>query len=160
MEGGRSIPSLKTLIDRIPGPSIVVASKCSVARTDIEHSGAGLDQYLDGHTRQPLIEWHPLTSLVSRFENAVPGRHKKPPAVEQNPANRIIRERSTDRPPGCPTIGTAKDASIERARIDATLRIDRQHANKVLRHTFMIFEPMRLTHPAGGLSFKPNDTFT
>src|SRR4029077_4899468 len=160
MEGGGSLPSLKTLIDRIPGPSIVVASECPIARPDIEHSGAGLDQPLDRHTRQPLIERHPLTSLVSRFENAVPCRHKKPTAVEQNPANRIIRERPADRPPGCPTIGTAKDASIERARIDATIRIDRQHAIKVLRHPFMIFEPMRLTHPAGGLSFKPHDTFT
>jgi hypothetical protein len=72
MERGRSLPSLKTLIDGAPRPPVVVASECPIARTDIEHSGAGLDQHLDSHTRQSLIERHPLTSLVSRFENAVP----------------------------------------------------------------------------------------
>ncbi len=66
-EGRWSFPSLKTLVDRIPRSSVVVASERSITRTGIEHACAGLDEHLDGHTRQPLIERYPLAPLVESF---------------------------------------------------------------------------------------------
>ncbi len=86
-------------------------------------------------------------------------RHEKPPAIEKNAADRIVRQGAADRSPGHPCIDTAKDPSVEGSGIDAPFGIDRQHPDEVLDHAFMVFESLLLAHPPGRLRLKSQDAF-